>query len=132
VIWLWGSIRLSRHDATQLNTSLMMVNMTWPDAAQGGTRRDQGANSVAPYLKQTVQLWIKFNSGLFIGWYCQWQARVVGCCVHIASVIWYLSYYRHQEEIGLGSNPSSTFTSHIEDTCAVDCWPASESECDSE
>ncbi|GFT58431.1 uncharacterized protein TNCV_2119261 [Trichonephila clavipes] len=30
-------------------------------------------------------------------WYCQCkvESRVVGCCVHIASVLWYLVYWRH-------------------------------------
>lgn len=32
-------------------------------------------------------------------WYCTCKvgARVVGCCSHIASVIWFLGYERHQE-----------------------------------
>ena len=32
-------------------------------------------------------------------WYCQCKAggRTVGCCAHIASVIWYLCYSRHTD-----------------------------------
>ena len=32
-------------------------------------------------------------------WYCQCEAdgRTVGCCAHIASVIWYLCYARHTD-----------------------------------
>lgn len=46
------------------------------------------------------QLWIRYESNSFDpikGWYCQCKngARVVGCCAHIASVLWYLGFYRH-------------------------------------
>jgi len=32
------------------------------------------------------------------GWHCQCKvgARVVGCCSHVASVIWFMGFYRHQ------------------------------------
>ena len=45
-------------------------------------------------------LWLEYNQGLapVRGWYCQCSvgSRVVGCCAHIASVLWYLGYHRHQ------------------------------------
>ena len=33
-----------------------------------------------------------------VGWYCTCKvvARVVGCCAHVASVLWYLGYHRFQ------------------------------------
>ncbi|CAH2092630.1 unnamed protein product [Euphydryas editha] len=44
-------------------------------------------------------LWIQYNSTTVLNWYCQCKvgARVVGCCAHIASVIWYLTYDRYQD-----------------------------------
>ncbi|GFQ66503.1 uncharacterized protein TNCT_546991 [Trichonephila clavata] len=32
-----------------------------------------------------------------IEWYCLCKvgARVVGCCAHVASILWYLGYWRH-------------------------------------
>lgn len=50
------------------------------------------------------QLWIRYENHSFDpikGWYCQCKsgARVVGCCAHIASVLWYLGLYRHSENV---------------------------------
>jgi len=47
------------------------------------------------------QLWIRYERDSFDpirGWYyqCKNGARTVGCCAHIASVLWYLGYDRHQ------------------------------------
>ncbi|EZA50292.1 hypothetical protein X777_11303 [Ooceraea biroi] len=60
----------------------------------------------------THQLWIAYNSlealgdnnidyDYILGYYCTCQsgARIVGCCVHVASVIWFLGYGRHQPNI---------------------------------
>lgn len=54
------------------------------------------------------KLWIRYikyndeNDGKIDGWYCKCSAgaRTVGCCAHVASVLWYLGYHRHlnQEE----------------------------------
>ena len=50
--------------------------------------------------------WVQFKArstrsrnGEITGWYCQCKAgmRVVGCCAHVATVIWYLAYARHQD-----------------------------------
>ena len=45
------------------------------------------------------KLWIKHNNIIVNGWYCTCKngSRVVGMCAHITSVIWYLSYMRHEE-----------------------------------
>lgn len=47
--------------------------------------------------------WIQYNnccSPPISSWYCQCKvgARVVGCCAHIAAVLWYLGYQRHVKE----------------------------------
>ena len=41
-------------------------------------------------------LWIKYSVNKVEGWYCSCikGARVVGCCSHVSSIIWYLSYAR--------------------------------------
>ncbi len=45
---------------------------------------------------EKYNLWIKYSANDINGWYCTCMvgARVVGCCSHISSVIWYLSYAR--------------------------------------
>ncbi|XP_056022083.1 uncharacterized protein LOC125673390 [Ostrea edulis] len=45
--------------------------------------------------------WITYTEGDIDGWYCKCKAgtRVVGMCGHITSVIWYLSFGRHQESL---------------------------------
>lgn len=40
--------------------------------------------------------WLQYNATHITGW-CQCKAgkRTVGCCAHVASVLWYLAYARH-------------------------------------
>ena len=45
-------------------------------------------------------LWISYDINAqpaITGWYCQCKvgARTIGCCAHIAAVLWYLGYQRH-------------------------------------
>jgi len=51
-------------------------------------------------------VWIKFENDQISGWYCQCKAgrRVVGCCAHVATLIWYFSYAHH---INYGHNSTS-------------------------
>ncbi|XP_062575891.1 uncharacterized protein LOC134237760, partial [Saccostrea cucullata] len=44
------------------------------------------------------KLWIKHDEILVTGWSCTCKngSRVVGMCAHITSVLWYLSYQRHE------------------------------------
>ena len=48
--------------------------------------------------------WIEYTteevSEQIVAWFCQCKAgqRTVGCCAHVASVIWYLGHARHQEQ----------------------------------
>ncbi|XP_062619215.1 uncharacterized protein LOC134280774 [Saccostrea cucullata] len=43
--------------------------------------------------------WVSFSDGVVDGWYCKCKAgtRVVGMCGHVTSIVWYLSFGRHQE-----------------------------------
>eukprot|EP00732_Lithocolla_globosa_P004009 Lithocolla_globosa_v1_NODE_3469_length_1661_cov_21.691158.p1 type:complete len:267 gc:universal NODE_3469_length_1661_cov_21.691158:230-1030(+) len=45
-------------------------------------------------------LWLRYSPEGVKGWYCQCKAgkRTVGCCAHVASVIWYLGHARHNPE----------------------------------
>lgn len=58
----------------------------------------------------THTLWIEFDPNDFLepitSWYCTCKvgARVVGCCSHIASVLWFLGYERQQ------NNPTRAVT----------------------
>ena len=45
----------------------------------------------------TYNRYIQYSKKEVGGWYCHCYsgARVIGCCSHIASIIWYLAYARH-------------------------------------
>ena len=60
-------------------------------------------------------LWLQYHTAGVNGWYCQCKvgARVVGCCAHIASVVWYLAYHRFQET--RAKKYSATFGTHLLD-----------------
>ena len=49
------------------------------------------------------KLWIQYDvnkNDCVSGWYCTCKvgSRVVGCCAHVASVMWYLGYQRWQDQ----------------------------------
>lgn len=51
-------------------------------------------------------LWIGYNNlnegtKSITGWYCKCPngSRIVGCCAHVAAIIWYLSYARYCQRI---------------------------------
>lgn len=76
---------------------------------------------------KTYSLWVEFSQGLnpISGWYCGCRsgARTVGCCAHIASVLWYLGYLRHQTEDD-DIKPNRSHIDYVEDA-AADTWSAS-------
>ncbi|CAF4592728.1 unnamed protein product, partial [Rotaria socialis] len=45
-------------------------------------------------------LYIQYSNNKINGWYCQCRSgsRVIGCCSHIAAVIWYLGFARHKPQ----------------------------------
>ncbi|CAC5385203.1 unnamed protein product [Mytilus coruscus] len=49
---------------------------------------------------KAYSLWVEYSTDDITGWYCTCKvgARVVGCCAHIASTIWYLGHSRWQSE----------------------------------
>lgn len=46
-------------------------------------------------------LWIQFNETDVLATYCKCRvgARVVGVCSHVAAVLWFLGYSRHEERV---------------------------------
>lgn len=72
------------------------------------------------------QLWISFvqnndehemdqdQEGPIAGYYCTCKsgARILGCCAHITSVLWYLGYARHQQAI---KYPDRSLLNYIKD-----------------
>lgn len=58
------------------------------------------------------------------GWYsnciCKCGARLVGCCAHVSSVLWFLGWKRHQsdEPFASGYGPKRHFlnAAHLEDS----------------
>ena len=73
---------------------------------------------------KVYNLWIETNArpNPISGWYCQRKsgARVVGCCAHIASVLWYLGYSRYHQET---PRPACEFATHLND---ASCWSEDE------
>ena len=49
-------------------------------------------------------LWIQYSESEITAWYCKCRAgaRVVGVCAHIASILWYLGFARHNSETTYG------------------------------
>ena len=43
-------------------------------------------------------VWLKYTHNEIFGWYCTCKvgARVIGCCTHISSLMWYLAYARYE------------------------------------
>ncbi|XP_048768744.2 uncharacterized protein LOC125662931 [Ostrea edulis] len=64
-------------------------------------------------------LWIKYAEGAIIAWYCKCKAgaRVVGMCAHIAAILWYVGYARHQPAGRIGVRDWGEF---LEDATLVD------------
>lgn len=67
------------------------------------------------------QLWIAFQNETqedepILAYYCMCKtgARTIGCCAHVASVVWYLGYARHQQDV---KYPSTALLNYILD-CA--------------
>ena len=61
--------------------------------------------------------WLQYNSEAIDAWYCQCKAgqRTVGCCAHIASILWYLCYVRHNDSPRLiGKNKDITIMNAAE------------------
>ena len=78
-------------------------------------------------------LWIQYVKGPvrpIIGWYCTRKigGSVVGCCVHIASVLWFLGYDRHQNN----TIPSNIRNHQLLDALDLDIPSDTDSDCDSD
>ena len=86
---------------------------------------------------KTYNLWIEHNANLnpITGWFCTCKsgARVVGCCAHIASVLWYLGFERHQPASKY-SKANDKYMSSLSDAAAEvwDCISHSSDESDIE
>jgi hypothetical protein len=79
---------------------------------------------------KVYNLWIEYSQGInpIISWYCQCKvgARTVGCCAHVASVLWYLGYSRHSER--LQERPSQSYAQYIQDAAEnISDWSDNES-----
>ncbi|VDI15415.1 Hypothetical predicted protein [Mytilus galloprovincialis] len=60
-------------------------------------------------------VWLKYNENDVCGWYCTCKvgSRMVGCCAHIASVVWHLGYQKWIIEAAQSVNASGMFLSSI-------------------
>ncbi|VDI18451.1 Hypothetical predicted protein [Mytilus galloprovincialis] len=67
----------------------------------------------------------ELDEGDIEGWYCTCKsgARVVGCCAHVASVLWYLGYQRLEQQSGSRRDFKTSVldASHIPSSDESDC-----------
>ncbi|XP_063418005.1 uncharacterized protein LOC134700555 [Mytilus trossulus] len=77
---------------------------------------------------KTYILWVEYTSAEITAWYCKCRAgaRVVGVCAHIASILWYLGYARHNQDISYGVQ---NWGAYLEDAASI---PQAVDESDSE
>ncbi|CAF3713984.1 unnamed protein product [Rotaria socialis] len=78
-------------------------------------------------------VWIRYSSRTILGWYCTCRAgaRIVGCCAHCASIIWYLSFARHEPD-QLKQESSSFLNSLVDAADYSDISDESDTETDSD
>ncbi len=72
---------------------------------------------------------IQFTNDKIIGWWCDCftGARIVGCCSHVSSAIWFLSYERWQT--GTRHMPSGSYLDLATDAIQVsDFYDSSDDE----
>ena len=64
---------------------------------------------------KTHNLWVTYEEASITSWYCKCRAgaRVVGTCSHIASVIWFLGFQRHQTT---SSTAGKSWIDYVQDT----------------
>lgn len=62
-------------------------------------------------------LWIDYDASAVNVWYCKCKsgARVVGVCAHIASILWYLEYARHNPDIRFDGKHWGTYLEDASD-----------------
>ena len=76
-------------------------------------------------------VFVEYNlDGEITGWYCTCKvgARVVGCCAHVSSVLWYLGYQRlqrHDQDSSFDFSKSLLYAGDIPDSDS-DCSSAFE------
>ena len=70
-------------------------------------------------------LWVQYANNLVNGWYCQCKAgmRTLGCCAHVATIIWFLGYGRYQ-----GYKPSKSLMKSWKKVIDADGQPDSDEE----
>jgi hypothetical protein len=63
-------------------------------------------------------VWIQYTSSKVTGWYCTCKggSRGLGCCAHVAAIVWFLGYARHNADAM--NQRSHSFHDHL--TNAVD------------
>ena len=76
------------------------------------------------------ELYIEHGESKVKGWYCQCSRgnRIIGCCFHVAGLIWYLAFARHDPY--LLAQHSATYIELIDD--ASDCSDVSSDESNEE
>ena len=72
-------------------------------------------------------MWVEYTKGMnpITGWYCWCKsgASTLGCCAHVASVIWYLRQYRNEIE-NSETKPNKIHIVNVKHA-SVDTWSTS-------
>ncbi|XP_052680283.1 uncharacterized protein LOC128161076 [Crassostrea angulata] len=126
-----------QHSTEDANLSRMITNVRWIVEAVNGRIKKWKlldkvlSNTLVPSIGDFVRItcswfnkyrppiainteedvkWIQYTPEQISGWYCTCKvgARVVGCCAHIASALWYLGYERHEAKHSSGVDNNTT------------------------
>ena len=118
----WGHINLSKQIRIQKSTQLTQVSILMVHKEATGILK---AKVRSRHISAgSYNLWIEFGPGLepIKGWFCKCKSdsRIVGCCAHIASVMWFLGFYRHQQKEDKPLPYKSQYMSFLTDASAKD------------
>lgn len=66
-------------------------------------------------------LWIQYTESAVTAWYCKCRAgaRVVGVCSHIASVVWYLGFAKHND-VDVSATGIQNWGEYVKDAAIID------------
>ena len=89
----YAAERAGTTDLTAAATYSIQRCRSFPNIIRAPT---QSAHSQRRSYYPTIQ----FSADEIIGWWCDCPigTRIIGCCSHVSSVIWYLSYRRFESD----------------------------------
>ena len=85
--------KVATTDVTAAVTYTIQRCRSFPDVIRVATRS-------AHCQRRSYYPTIRFSRDAILGWWCDCPigSRIIGCCSHVASVIWFLSYRRWESD----------------------------------